>query len=290
MGAFMSCIAVNVCECAALAACSCVSMTLSQAARFGHMLVILATFVLAIIVGQSSPDDINGYNYYTKIDLLGGCDAQYEDSCIYRQLIYRASFSLIMMFIILAVFSYPFDYVNRSFWVVKFGMSIGIFIAFWWVDNSFFTGWAEVARVLSFFWLLVQGLLLIDFSHDAHDLLMNNPSMEDSEYNKSPYVIYIGSAVGAFTAAVVGLVYLFIDYVGCDMGMFFTVVTLVLGVLTTVISLLDSVNKGLLTPCLMFAYSVFMCWYALLSNPHQSCNPTADVINGDQVRRHLQTF
>jgi hypothetical protein len=43
-----------------------------------------------------------------------------------------------------------------------------------------------------------------------------------------------------------------------------------------VVSLLDTVQKGLLTPCIMFAYSTFMCWYALLSHPTESCNPYAD--------------
>ena len=56
------------------------------------------------------------------------------------------------------------------------------------------------------------------------------------------------------------MAYLFMDYTGCQVGMAFTVVTLLVGVLTTAISLLNVVNKGLLTPSIVFAYSVFMCW------------------------------
>lgn len=286
MGGIVSCLALNLCECAACMACSCcsslISASLSQAARFGHLLIVVATLLLAVIIGQEGPDKINGYNYYTKVDLTGGCSSEYQDSCIYRQLIYRASFALALLFVSLALLTIPSDYVNKSFWVVKFGFAIGLFIAFWWADNGFFNGWAETSRVVSFIWLVIQGLLLIDFSHDAHDILMAESSGADGE-DRTPYTMYLVISFCCLFAAVLGLVYLFLNYAGCDLGMFFTVLTLIVGVLTTGISLLNSVNKGLLTPCIVFAYSVFMCWYALLNNPHESCNPTANSVNGAQV-------
>jgi hypothetical protein len=86
------------------------------------------------------------------------------------------------------------------------------------------------------------------------------PSGDSTEEDKNPYMAYLGVAFAAFFAAILGLVYLFLDYTGCQLGMFFTVLTLIMGVLLTITSLLDSVGRGLLTPCLMFAYSVFMCW------------------------------
>lgn len=160
-----------------------------------------------------------------------------------------------MVFVVLALFSYCFEYVNRSFWVLKFGAAISIFIGFWWAKNYFFSQWANVARFLSFFWLLVQGLLFLDFAHDLHDLIM--ASEED---NKVTQIAYLILSVGGFVAAIVGLVFLFLNYTGCALGMFFTILTLLMGVITTIISLLEVVGKGLLTPSLMFAYSVFLCW------------------------------
>lgn len=263
MGAFFSCIALNLCECAACMACSCcssiINATLSQAARFGHLLILLTTFTLAIILGQSYPQDINGYNYYTQINLTGSCNLDYLDNCIYQQLVYRASFACFMLFIFLMLVSAVSDYVNRSLWILKFGVAIGAFIGFWWQDNSFFNGYAEFARVISFIWLIIQGLLLLDFCHDAHDLLMNNIASTDGE-DRSPYALYIILSIIGLFLAILGLVYLFMDYVGCDLGMFFTVLTLIMGIITTGVSLTEAVSKGLLTPCLMFAYSVFLCW------------------------------
>eukprot|EP00600_Ochromonadales_sp_CCMP1393_P004491 CAMPEP_0174966880 /NCGR_PEP_ID=MMETSP0004_2-20121128/7277_1 /TAXON_ID=420556 /ORGANISM="Ochromonas sp., Strain CCMP1393" /LENGTH=444 /DNA_ID=CAMNT_0016215957 /DNA_START=40 /DNA_END=1374 /DNA_ORIENTATION=+ len=279
------CLASTLCECACCMGCSCFSSifssSLSKAARFGHLLIVVVTFCLAIWLGQEYPDEINGYNYYTKVDLLGGCDKNYEDSCIYRQLIYRASFSLFLVFGILVLVTGFSDYANKGLWIIKFGAAVGLFIAFWWVENSFFSGFAEFARVFSFFWLLIQGLLLLDFCHDMHDILMPN-TPEGEEESSATKITYIVVSIGAFALALLGIVYLCLDYAGCGLGAFFISVTIVNGVLTTVVSLLDLVGRGLLTPCMMFAYSVFMCWYALLSSPDDQCNPSADSTAGSQ--------
>lgn len=96
-------------------------------------------------------------------------------------------------------------------------------------------------------------------------------------------IFYILLSLGTLVAAIVGLVFLFQDYSDCSLGAFFSSVTIIFGVLTTIVSCLDVVNKGLLTPCIMFSYSVFMCWYALLSHPNKECNPNADTNNGDKV-------
>lgn len=263
MGALITCFASTMCECACCMGISCFSglfnASLSRATRFGHLAVLVTVFVIAIILGQEYPQDINGYHYYTQVNLLGNCNDEYQDSCIYRQLIYRAGFSLFIMFTVLALLSGISDYVNKSFWIIKFGFGIGLFIALWWADNGIFSGWAEFARIVSFFWLLIQGLLLLDFSHDLHDILMVSPP-EGEEESSMPYIMYMTYSATAFTAAIVGLIFLFKDYSDCGLGMFFIILTLIMGVITTIISLLNTVAKGLLTPCIMFAYSVFMCW------------------------------
>lgn len=285
----MSCLAINVAECAACAACSCFSSALnwsmSQAARFSHFLIIIIVFVLAKVLGDSYPNTINGYNDYSEIDLTSNCNSTYQDNCIYDQLIYRASAALTILFCLLAVGSSFSDSINKGFWVLKLGIAVCLFVSFWWADNGFFNGWAQTSRFISFFWLLVQGLLFLDFSHDLHEILMANADEAEKKGSDSRwvYVTYLLLSLGSFAAAIVGLVFLFKDYTGCSLGMFFTILTLIVGVLTTIISLLNSVNRGLLTPSVMFAYSVFLCWYALLSNPDETCNPYAGDTSGAKV-------
>ena len=290
MASMLGCCALEMFQCAGCMACSCctslVSASLTQAARFGHVLVILLTFTFAIILGQYYPDSLDGYSSnLARIDLTSGCDSQYQNNCMYRQLIYRASLSLFILFFMLAWSSYMSEFINKGLWVPKFMFAFVLFIAFWWGDNSFFTGYAEFARVISFFWMLVQALLLLDFAHDIHDVMMQavDKSESDGADSRGVYGTYLFLSLGSLTAAGVGLAYLFKDYSGCETGMAFTVITLLMGVLTTILSLLDVVNKGLLTPSVMFAYSVFICWYALLSSNDASCNPYALDNQGPQV-------
>jgi serine incorporator 1/3 len=292
MGGILACCALNVFECAACAACSCfttaLNWSMSQAARFSHFILILIVFIIAIVLGESYPEKFDGSTEYTsQVNLSTGCSGDYLDECIYKQLIYRASGALVILFIVLAILGGLSDRINRGFWILKLGATVAIFIGFWFSGNGFFNGWVEATRIISFFWLLVQGLLLLDFAHDIHELMMEAADEEEKKGNESRYIyaVYLLLSASALTAAIVGLCFLFSYYTGCGLGMFFTVLTLVVGVLTTIISLLNQVQRGLLTPCIMFAYSVFLCWYALLSNPEESCNPTADDVNGLKVRR-----
>lgn len=252
---------------------SLIGLSLSQASRIGHLIIILLIFSAAIIVGKIYPDKIIAYGSYAKIVMVDGCDGGHYD-CIYNQLVYRASLSLVLLFSVLSIGSYFFDFVNKGMWMMKFTLAIGSFVGFCWVDNAYFSGWAEVARVLSFAWLLIQGLLFLDLAHDSHDVLMAaaDDDIRSRGSAREVYGFYIFLSVGFLTCSAVGLGYLYGGHSGCQQILWFTSVTLVMGVLLTVISLLNTINKGLLTPCLMFVYSVFMCWYALLSSPDENCH------------------
>ena len=293
MGSVLSCLSLQLCECAACCACSLLSKafnaTLRQAARCGHLLIIVLVYVLAITLGQRYPDEINNYvttlnqnSEYTNlynINLSNDCDINNINECIYRQLIYRASFALFILYASLMILVYFSDYINKSLWTLKIIIPVGIFIGFWFIDNSYVNNFAEFSRVMSFFWLLIQGFLLFDFAHDSHDIIITASDREelaggDSRYWKS---IYLLLSVCFLLCAFVGFGYLCSGYSECPLGKFFVAFTFIAGVFTTFISATDAVKGGLLTPCIMFAYSVFICWYALLSNPDSSCNPYASM-------------
>lgn len=278
MGCLWSMVICGACNCFG----QCIDWTMSQAARFAHAIILCVVFGLAIVLGQSFPNDVNGYNSYTQVNLTKSCSSSFNDECIYRQLIYRASFALGLLFLFMIFLSFVSDEGNKRFFLAKLGCSVALFIGFWWGDNTFFSGWAELCRFVSFVWLLVQALLMLDFAHDCHELLMEKASKAETngEDSRNWYVLYLLLSGGFLTAAIVGLVFLFQSYTGCGDGMFFVVLTTIMGAITTIVSMLNSVNRGLLTPCIMFAYSVFMCWYALLSSSNSSCNPTVGTNGG----------
>lgn len=57
--------------------------------------------------------------------------------------------------------------------------------------------------------------------------------------------------------------------------MFFIVLTCIFGIISTILSVMTFINKGILTPSIIFSYAVFLCWYALLSSSDIQCNPYA---------------
>ena len=241
-----------------------------------HFLIIVVTFSLAVVLGQYSTELVE-YQEISKIKIALDCDEAHLSVCVHRQLLYRASLSLFLLFVVLCALSYFSSWVDRSFWPLKFAAAIGMFVAFLWVDNATFATWAACSQILSFFWLLAQGLLVLELGYLIHDVIMQAAANEESRGDSRKYlVLYLLCSCALLSAVVVGLTYLFsAPYSGCELGRFLSITTLVAGILTTLVSLLQVVNKGLLTPSFMFAYSVLLCWYSLLSSPDVKCNPFA---------------
>jgi len=267
-------------------------MTLGQAARLGHLLLYIGTYILATVMGQSFQDSIVGTSsftiaYYIEIpnslnidSLTVGCNPLYITQCVANQLVYRAAAILCFFFCGMAVVASYSDSLNRGMWGLKFLVIFGVFIGFWWGSNDFFNGFAEVARIFSFFWLLIQGLLVLDIAHDMHDILMQKAEKEEVESGGSSSLykmLYLFVTVGFLACGIAGLTALFADpgYTGCKTGMWVVVIGVLVSISQLILSALNSVNRGVLTPSVMFAYATFAVWYALLSCPELECNPSS---------------
>jgi len=267
-------------------------MTLGQAARLGHLLLYSGVFILATILGQSFQDSIVGTSTFTvasyieipnslNIDsLVELCNPLYITECVANQLVYRAAAILCFFFCGMALVASYSDTLNRGMWGLKFLIIFGVFISFWYGSNGFFNGFAEVARIMSFFWLLVQGLLVLDIAHDMHDILMQKSEKEEVDSGGSSSLwkmVYLFVTLGFLTMGIVGLTALFADpgYTGCKTGMWVVIIGLLVSFSQLILSALNSVNRGVLTPCVMFAYATFAVWYALLSCPELECNPSS---------------
>ena len=159
MGALLTCAATNLCECALCMGCNCfgslVSATLGQAARMAHLLLYISIFVLAVVLGNTYQDHLVGTStftvaYYVKIPnslniqtLTAGCDPLYLHQCVANQVIYRASCALTFFFMIMAVIATLSDGINKGMCGLKVIGVFGAFIAFWYGNNDFFSGFAE---------------------------------------------------------------------------------------------------------------------------------------------------
>jgi len=280
MGAVIGYLSSSVCECATCLACGCVShiveVSLSSATRIGHLLILVTTFLAAVALTAIYPSYIEPSAFYTNIVAGTSCDG--SEQCVYQQMTLRATFALVILFGALAMLSVFDECANKGLWSLKFLVSLGIMVSFLWVSDDFFAGFAVVSLFCSIFWLLAQGLLMIDLSHDMHDILIGWASKESEEGTMNKwYLLYLLLSVGFLASAGVGLYYIFSLSPSCSVPTAFGIVTVTMGVITTIVSLLDLVGKGLLTPSMLFSYSVMTSWYALSSMPASYCPAGQDI-------------
>jgi len=274
-----ACLATLCCECSCAVGCcackGCCNWTLGRAAKVGHIFLAAAIFTVA---------EILGWYFYDKLDsipgvnLTGSCDDDYLSSCAAHQLIYRASAALLVSFVVLAGVTSCTPAPHTGWWPMKFTLSFGLFIAFWWGTNDGFATYANWARFLSIGWLMMQNLLCLDAAHDAHDHLTTKMTEEEARAagggapSRNTY-LFLALAFGAGGVVACGFMYNY--YGSCAVNVLLITITLVAGALFTVASLLDSFNLGLLPPASLFAYSAFLNWYALQSANTEACNPSA---------------
>ena len=213
---------------------------------------------------------------------------QSRKNCISNYTVYRLSFALAMFFLAICVGSICSTMVHRGLWVIKIIAYLVLVTATFFIPNDFFYGYEWVARVLSAFFLVLQIVILIDFCYDLSEFIMDKAEEDNGVARDDPKaccncgptgwkVVFLVLSGLCLVTAIVGVVLLFVHFGQCGHNIAFIVITIVLGVATTILSLLNQVNGGLLTPSAVFAYSTYMCYQALSAQPNTSitarCNP-----------------
>eukprot|EP00903_Cladosiphon_okamuranus_P014540 g13487.t1 len=262
-----------------------------KAPRVGHSTLAVTVLAAAHLLGLPYVlDKLNkahAYGQLTTIDLRGGCDDDHLHACQGAQVAYRASSVLLLYFLLMATAGGAVHFIYANLWPLKFlavaGMVGG---ALFLPDPALFGVYAEVARVLSLLWMLFQGFLVLDFAHDLHDAIGAKADEQDSISGSSGSIfssgwriLYLILSTACLVATGFGLAALFTGHAGCTLGATLAGITLSVGVLTIILSLIESVGIGLLPPSILFAHSTFLCWYAMSSHPDPTCNPWA----GDDV-------
>ncbi|CAM9601813.1 unnamed protein product, partial [Hapterophycus canaliculatus] len=258
-----------------------------KAPRVGHTTLAVTILAAAYLLGLPAfLDKLNrahAYGQLTSIDLRSGCNDDHLHSCQGAQVVYRASSVLFLYFVLMATVGGAIHYVYANLWPLKFLAVAGsLGGALFLPEPGLFGVYAEIARVLSVVWMLFQGFLVLDFAHDIHDAIGVKADEQDSISGSSTSIfssgwriLYLILSALCLVATGVGLASIFTEYAGCTLGATLVGITLSVGVVTTVLSLVESVGIGLLPPSILFAHSTFLCWYALSSHPDPTCNPSA---------------
>jgi len=195
-----------------------------------------------------------------------------------NQAVYRLSWASFFFFMLMCLCTIFVVQIHYHYFLPKFIVFAACCIGWFFLPNSFFDVWQEICRVLSFFFLVLQLIILIDFANDLHEYLIN-PTGEDDNGAAMPCgakVAYIILCVSGFGAAIAGCVCMLIYLGDCPLNKFFVALTLIFGFITTFLSCLDKFNKGWLVPSIIWAYGTFICWQAITSNPDTECNTFAE--------------
>jgi len=261
MGAAASALASCFGGCFASCACSCVQSACQTIGRRGSlipyfMLLFLSTILAFVLRYFGGPIVIN----LTVTQLSLCTDAQ--SNCYGFGALVRISATLTFFFLSHILITS----IAKLKWIVKSGLLILFSVGCWFLPDQFYDVFVDISRFSSAIFLLLQLIILVDFAYHWQE----NWTSEERPWQKP--VLFAAS--GLFVVSFVLLVLCGVWFAGpgCQLQQFFVSFT---GITTTIFSILAISpvidGGGLLPAAVVTAYSVYLLFTSLSSDPSQ-CN------------------
>jgi len=180
------------------------------------------------------------------------------------------------------------------------------------VPNTFFYGYSHFARVLSFLFILLQMVILVDFSFDWQEDFQQKmeffdggvgPALSgDKDDDISAGTVccvsakslkcvqcgYVVIAIALVVSAIVGTALLYIFYQGCASNIVIITLTLILGLALVMTGPMSCASPGgedhsigVLVPAVVFNTCVYYAFSSVRNNPDGVCNPSKASANPD---------
>jgi hypothetical protein len=90
--------------------------------------------------------------------------------------IIRMSFALVclhtIVFIVILGRNTSAAVFHDGCWMMKSLMVLTMFVGFMWIPNSFFVGYMAIARIISIFFMIYQGLLMLVVAYKINETLV----------------------------------------------------------------------------------------------------------------------
>ncbi|CAN6699511.1 unnamed protein product [Malus baccata var. baccata] len=219
-----------------------------------------------------------GRNVLTEMERLKGCHGVKD--CLGAEGVLRVSLGCFLFYITMFLstagtskLNEPRDSWQSGWWSAKIVMWISFIIIPFLLPATIIQLYGEIAHFGAGVFLLIQLISIISFITWLNDCCQSTKSERCRIH-----VMLLATA--AYVVCLVGIILMYIWYAPeptCLLNIFFITWTLVLLQLMTSVSLHPKVNAGILTPGLMGLYIVFICWFAIRSEPAgTSCNKKAD--------------
>jgi len=170
--------------------------------------------------------------------------------------------------------------IQNGFWGPKIIIWFVATILTFFIGNGFFIFWSRyIALVGSVLFMLIQLIILIDFSYSwVETFISNYENTDDKRYMYILIVSTFGMLIGAVILTVV--MYVIFGKSGCSLNQVFISLNLFLCILITVISILPEVQyanpqSGIAQASMIVIYSTYIVCSAISNEPEDSkhCNP-----------------
>ncbi|XP_010791143.1 serine incorporator 3-like, partial [Notothenia coriiceps] len=182
----------------------------------------------------------------------------------------------------------PFFYLSKllllslSFWFFKFLILVGITVgAFFIPDGIFNTVWYYFGMVGSFFFIVVQLILLVDFAHSWNQSWLLKAEEGNSKFWYAALLTFTAIFYAlAFSAVVVFYVY-YTKPDDCTEHKVFISLNFIFCIIVSVVSILPKVqdaqpSSGLLQASFISLYTMYITWSAMSNNPSTSPQPVRE--------------
>ncbi|KAJ4928077.1 hypothetical protein JOQ06_015876 [Pogonophryne albipinna] len=252
-------------------------------------LLLLGTLVSIIMILPGMEDHLKqipgfclGGSSIPGIENTVNCDIVVGYKSVYRMCFAMACFFFLFSIIMLRVRSSkdPRGAIQNGFWFFKFLILVGITVgAFFIPDGIFNTVWYYFGMVGSFFFIVVQLILLVDFAHSWNQSWLQKAEEGNSKFWYAALLTFTAIFYAlAFSCVVVFYVY-YTKPDDCTEHKVFISLNFIFCIIVSVVSILPKVqdaqpSSGLLQASFISLYTMYITWSAMSNNPNRNCNPS----------------
>lgn len=208
---------------------------------------------------------------------LGECNLSNLDGCTNPIPVYKSSFSLLLFYVFSSIFEICFGNIS---WKVTESVAFTFGLLYYFYAPLSVREYAiEIVKYMALFWLLIQGLTIIDIAHESHLYIIKRAELAFNfrgiQASKPWYILHMVLSTALFLLAASLLNLVFSQCSDCVENKVVISMTTFASLLSLYLSLLEQCNKGGLIPSIIFNYSVLICSNALWSNPNTFCNSSS---------------
>ncbi|XP_020577999.1 probable serine incorporator isoform X2 [Phalaenopsis equestris] len=246
-------------------------------ARYIYAFIFFITSLLAWTVRDY------GHTVLSELHRLKGCHG--ASYCLGTEGVLRISFGCFMYFSVLFVTTVGtkkiWDARNSwhcEWWLAKMLMWMLFMLVPFFMPSEFFFIYGKLAHVGAGTFLVIQLISVISFINWLNDCF------HSEKYAERCHIQVMIISIVAYVASIVGCIMMYVWYaskLSCRLNILFITLTLLLLQIMTFVSMHPKVRAGYLSPGLMGAYIVFLCWCGIRSEPQtEICNQKVELGNG----------